>query len=281
MTQHRIVTAVLGLLLLFAGLSSCAKPEQKPAIKIVDALPSIVASVNGVKIERAAVSERVEQARSMLAHQQHMANMGPEMAQNGGQPGAVSPPTPSHDASHDLEQEKNIVRTVINQLVLEQLKLQEVERLGLSLPPGALEESIRTIEKQAGSHEALEEQLRQGHATVEQWRTQLRHALLFQQLAERRRKALPVSDEEIRRYWDQNRDTLSKIWKTRRLNQVQGRIRDLIQQARWPATEADWHYELVRKATIWVDPAVRQQLAVPADHVHPQQDGAQKHGIAG
>jgi hypothetical protein len=63
------------------------------------------------------------------------------------------------------------------------------------------------------------------------------------------------------------------MWKTNRLEQVQDRIRDLIQQYRWPQTENEWHFELVRNAKIWVDPAVRQQLATPADHTHPEQGG--------
>jgi len=152
--------------------------------------------------------------------------------------------------------------------------MQEVERLGLSVSPALLEANIKSIEQQAGSKESLEEQLRQGHATVDQWRTQLRQALLFQQLAEQRRKAVPVSDDEIRQYWEQNRETLSKLWKTKRVDEARDRIRDLIQQARWPKTESEWQFELVRNAKIWVDPAVRQQLTNPADHTHPEQGGA-------
>ena len=281
------IGTALSMLLLATVLTSCAKPEQKPTAKLSDTLPDIVVTVNGVRIERATVLERLAQAQSMTAHQQHMAQMD-QMAAQGAEPKAGQPQNTGaststgaaptvHDPAHvqsDADLERTLVRAVINQLVMEQLKMQEVERLGLSVSPSLLEANIKNIEQQAGSKESLEEQLRQGHATVDQWRTQLRQALLFQQLAEQRRKAVPVSDDEIRQYWEQNRETLSKLWKTNRVDEARDRIRDLIQQARWPKTESEWQFELVRNAKIWVDPAVRQQLATPADHTHPEQGGA-------
>jgi hypothetical protein len=277
------IGTVLGAMLLVAGLSSCAKPEQKPTAKITDTLPNILVSVNGVNIERAAVLQRLEQTKSMVAHQQHMARMDQAASQGGGQAKDAQAPTGGqsaasssptvHDPSHsqpDVD-DKTMIRNLINQMVMEQLKMQEVARLGLSVSPQLLEANVKHIEEQAGSKESLEDQLRQGHATVDQWRSQLKEALLLQQLAEQRRKAVPVSDEEVRKYWDQNRENLSKIWKTTRYEQAQDRIRDLIQQYRWPQTEAEWHNELIRNAKIWVDPAVREQLASPADHSHPGQ----------
>ena len=285
------IGTVLGVMLLMTGLSSCAKPEQKPTAKIADTLPNILVSVNGVNIERAAVLTRLDQTKSMVAHQQHMARMDQAAAQgaegqsgppaNGGQAAAPTSPT-VHDPAHTQPDadDKTMIRNLINQMVMEQLKMQEVARLGLSVSTELLESNIKHIEEQAGSKESLEQQLRQGHATVDQWRSQLKEALLLQQLAEQRRKAVPVSDEEVRKYWDQNRENLAKIWKTKRFEQVQDRIRDLIQQYRWPQTEAEWHNELIRNAKIWVDPAVREQLAAPADHSHPGQPGPGQGGGA-
>lgn len=275
MTQNRLIQTALSIMLIVTGLSACAKPEEGATPKLVDTFPEIVSSVNGVKIVRATVAERFDQAMSMLAHSQHMAKMTPPSPSSGAESVAASTPPPASDAPHgqhdDKSDEKSILRTIINQLVLEQLKLQEVQRLGLTVSPEALEANIEAIEKQAGSREMLEEQLRQGHATVEQWRMQLRQAMLFQQLSEHRRKALPVSNEEMRQYWTQNRTTLSNLWKTDRQDSVQERIRSLIQQARWPQAEIEWQNELVKKANIWVDPVVRRQFASPADHTHPGQ----------
>ncbi len=250
---------------------SCTKTEPPLPKKVSDTLPKVVASVNGVTIEREAVLERLDQARTMMAHQQHMSQSSVDAAA-GAQAAptpAPAPLSPAEQARHDAEQEKELLHAIINQMVLEELKKQEAARLGLRVAPEQLEANIKRIEEQSGSREALEAQLQQGHTTIDQWRTQLHQALLFQALEARRRAATPVSDEEIRQYWEQNRATLAQLWNTTRLDQVRDRIRTLIQQSRWPAEEAHWYQELVRSAKIWVDPAVRQQLARPPDHAHP------------
>ncbi|WP_447973544.1 SurA N-terminal domain-containing protein [Nitrospira sp. Kam-Ns4a] len=260
-----LVTALLVLPL------SCTKTEPPRPKKVSDTLPKVVASVNGVNIEREAVLERLDQARTMMAHQQHMSQSPADVAA-GAQAASTQAPaplSPAEQARQDAEQEKELLHSIINQMVLEELKKQEAARLGLRVAPEQLEANVKRIEEQSGSRESLEEQLRQGHTTIDQWRTQLHQALLFQALEARRRAATPVSDEEIRQYWEQNRATLAQLWNTTRLDQVRDRIRALIQQSRWPAEEAQWYQELVRSAKIWVDPAVRQQLARPPDHAHP------------
>lgn len=285
MTQHFLIQTIFSLMLIVTSLSACTERKEGRPTKLIDTFPDIVSSVNGVNITRTTIAERFDQAMSMMAHTQHMERMPPPTPSSGNEPAATSTPPPTSDLTHsqhtDNIDETTVLRTIINQLVLEQLKLQEVQRLGLTVSPEVLEENVQAIEKQVGSREILEEQLRQGHATVEQWRTQLRQALLFQQLSEHRRKALPVSNEDVRQYWADNRNTLSKLWKTDRLNLVQDRIRGLIQEARWPEAETRWQNELVKKATIWVDPTVRRHFASPADHTHSEQGDNTKRARAG
>src|SRR5689334_10343884 len=84
------IGTALSMLLLATVLTSCAKPEQKPTAKLSDTLPDIVVTVNGVRIERATVLERLAQAQSMTAHQQHMAQMD-QMAAQGAEPKAGQP----------------------------------------------------------------------------------------------------------------------------------------------------------------------------------------------
>lgn len=257
---------------LFLAATSCARTDPPQPTRVSDALPAIIASVNGVNIEREAVIERLDQARAMMVHQQHMAQMTPagsgDKADTAATP-VASATTPAQQAQHERQQEKELLHTIINQMVLEELKKQEAARLGLTISTEQLEANAKRIEEQSGSREALQEQLRQGHTTVEQWQAQLRQALLFQELETRRRTAVPVSDEEMRRYWEQNRATLAKLWQTDRFDQVRDRLRVMIQQSRWPTEEARWYQDLVRSAKIWVDPGVRQRLAKPADHAHP------------
>jgi hypothetical protein len=267
--RHRFGTAA-GVLLLAV---SCTNSEQPAPSRVSEALPKIVASVNGTNIERDAVLARLEQAKAMLAHQRHQvqAAVADGADRAGATTTASAPVTEAQQAQHEAAQEKELLHSIINQMVLEELKKQEAARLGLSVSPDLLEANAKRIEEQSGSRESLEEQLRQGHTTLEQWRTQLHQSLLFQELETRRRASVPVSDEEVRQYWEQNRATLAQLWNTDRLEQVRDRVRSLIQQTRWPTEEARWYEDLVRSAKIWVDPTVRQQLAGPSDHAHPGQ----------
>lgn len=276
---HRFLRMMGLTTALVLAATSCARTDPPQPTRVSDTLPKIIARVNGVNIEREAVLARLDQARAMMVHQQHMAQMA--SADSGDKADAAATPaaaasTPAQQAQHEVQQEKELLHTIINQMVLEELKKQEAARLGLSISTEQLEANAKRIEAQSGSPEALQEQLRQGHTTVEQWQAQLRQALLFQQLENRRRTAVPVSDEEMRQYWAQNHATLAKLWQTDRFDQVRDRLRVMIQQSRWPTEEARWYQDLVRSAKIWVDPGVRQRLAKPADHAHP---GAQSPSV--
>jgi hypothetical protein len=199
-------------------------------------LPSLVARVDGVDITREPIVQRLKQYHSM----QDM--MG-------------------HDDPMPLtaEKEEALLGSILRQLIVEALKGQEAARLGLTVSPELLDASVSRIERQAGSRHALEEQLERGHTTVEQWYAQLRQALLFQALAARHRAELPISDEKVRRYWEENRHALSSQWHTDQLADVQERIRDLLRQSRWPAAQEAWERELMHKATVWIDPMVQER----------------------
>src|SRR3989454_7797969 len=159
-----------------------------------------------------------------------------------------------------------------NSTALERLKLQEAQRLGLSVSMPAIDEQVRLMEQQSlqqmGGREGVENELRLGHTTLTEWHKELRQQLLIQQLEERRRKILPVGDEEVKQYWEKNRKKLSSLWHTDKLDQARDRIRELIQQERWVRAKSEWEQELVKGARIWVDRRVHPLLAVPSDHAH-------------
>lgn len=162
-----------------------------------------------------------------------------------------------------------MLRAVIDTITLERLKRQEAERLGLSVPTEAVEEQARLIEQRMGSPEVVRRELQQAHTTMEEWRTELRRQLLYQQLEVSRRAALPVSDQDIERYWERNRTKLAPAWGTERLDRVRDRIRMLIQQERWTTAKREWEQELFKGSQIWVDQTLRRQLVVKAGaHSH-------------
>src|SRR2546426_6502392 len=273
----------LGLSLLLCGMlgSSCAQRETPAANKsLQETLPEIVANVNGEAITRQQVIERFQQSQRMMGHQGHTA----QAAQAGQAPQAENKPdqkpssanrgAEANGAAQPLDpiEERTLLRHIINSTALERLKLQEAQRLGLSVTMPAIDEQVSLIEQQSeqqmGGREGFEQELQRGHTTLTEWRKELRQQLLIQQLEERRRKILPVGDEEIQQYWERNRKTLSSLWHTDQLDQARDRIRELIQQERWVRAKSEWEQELVKGARIWVDRRVHTLLAVPSDHAH-------------
>jgi len=273
----------LGLSLLLCGMlgSSCAQRETPAANKsLQETLPEIVANVNGEAITRQQVIERFQQSQRMMGHQGHTA----QAAQAGQAPQAENKPdqkpssanrgAEANGASQPLDpiEERTLLRHIINSTALERLKLQEAQRLGLSVTMPAIDEQVSLIEQQSeqqmGGREGFEQELQRGHTTLTEWRKELRQQLLIQQLEERRRKILPVGDEEIQQYWERNRKTLSSLWHTDQLDQARDRVKELIQQERWVRAKSEWEQELVKGARIWVDRRVHTLLAVPSDHAH-------------
>src|SRR5438128_11540999 len=273
-----------GISLLLCGMlgSSCAQRETPAANKsLQETLPEIVANVNGEAITRQQVIERFQQSQRMMGHQGHTA----QAAQAGQAPQAENKPdqkpssanrgAEANGAAQPLDpiEERTLLRHIINSTALERLKLQEAQRLGLSVTMPAIDEQVSLIEQQSeqqmGGREGFEQELQRGHTTLTEWRKELRQQLLIQQLEERRRKILPVGDEEINLYWEKNRKKLSSFWHTDKLDQARDRVRELIQQEHWVTARADWELALVKGAKIWVDRDIRQLfVTVPVDHTH-------------
>src|SRR5437667_1653063 len=273
----------LGLSLLLCGMlgGSCVQGETPAANKsLQETLPEIVANVNGEAITRQQVIERFQQSQRMMGHQGHTA----QAAQAGQAPQAENKPdqkpssanrgAEANGAAQPLDpiEERTLLRHIINSTALERLKLQEAQRLGLSVTMPAIDEQVSPIEQQSeqqmGGREGFEQELQRGHTTLTEWRKELRQQLLIQQLEERRRKIWPVGDEEIQQYWERNRKTLSSLWHTDQLDQARSRVKELIQQERWVRAKSEWDQELVKGGWIWVDRRVHTLLAVPSDHAH-------------
>src|SRR5438094_230225 len=175
----------LGLSLLLCGMlgSSCAQRETPPAPKsLLETLPEIVANVNGEVITRQQVIERFQQAQNMMGHQEHST----QAAQAENKPDAADATAAAHQA-HQMAQnqpsssanrgaeakvaaqpldpieERTVLRHIINSTALERLKLQEAQRLGLSLTIPAIDEQVRRIEQQSeqqmGGREGFEKEL--------------------------------------------------------------------------------------------------------------------------
>ena len=267
----------LGLSLLLCGMlgSFCTQRETPAANKsLQETLPEIVANVNGEAITRQQVIERFQQSQRMMGHQGHTAQAAQAENKPDQKPSSANRGAEANGAAQPLDpiEERTLLRHIINSTALERLKLQEAQRLGLSVTMPAIDEQVSLIEQQSeqqmGGREGFEQELQRGHTTLTEWRKELRQQLLIQQLEASRRKILPVGDEEIQQYWERNRKTLSSLWHTDQLDQARDRVKELIQQERWVRAKSEWEQELVKGARIWVDRRVHTLLAVPSDHAH-------------
>src|SRR5438128_3224149 len=184
-----------GISLLLCGMlgGSCVQGETPAANKsLQETLPEIVANVNGEAITRQQVIERFQQSLSMMGHQEHT----PQAAQAENNPDAAGATSATHQA-HQMAQnqpstsanrgaeasgaaqpldpieERTLLRHIINSTALERLKLQEAQRLGLSVSMPAIDEQVRLMEQQSlqqmGGREGFETELRRGHTTLTEW----------------------------------------------------------------------------------------------------------------
>lgn len=252
------------LLLSLAGHPSPGESAEPREPQAVDGrsmhavtLPSVVARVNGIDITGESLIERREHYLTMMGYEAGSISQAPVP----GGAGRTEIPPNTHEIPAPLTEEKEraLLAYILRQLIVDELKGQEAASLGLTVAPELLAANVSQMEQQAGSRRELEESLLRGRTTADRWYTQLRQTLLLQALEARRQAAIPVSDDAIRRNWEENREALSSLWHTDELPLVQERLRDLVRQARWPAAQADWEAELTRKATIWIDPLVQER----------------------
>lgn len=248
----RQAVVVAGLLLVPAAHASAEHPlsavSSLPPSSLSGRVPTLVARVNGAPITRDLLLERLDHYLVMLG------------------PGPAGGEAPRPDVGAAAEgqlsanRERELLGYILRQLILEQLKTQEAARLGIVVSRELLEANAAGIERQAGSREAFEEQLRQGHTTPERWRMHLQQTLLLQAVEARRRNAIPVTDEDVRRYWEKNRAALSAYFHADRLAAIEGELREMLKDARWPEAQEAWEDDLAGHATVWIDPLVRMEL---------------------
>jgi len=287
--------------LLLAGLMtiSCGQSDSSATTKtLIEALPEMVVRINGDVITRQQVVERFQQYQSMATHQQRTppgsqsanADHGSNGAQGTSDPVAAAPAPPAHQtrqgpqdqsnsakkgsaaaftsAGLDHDEERKLLRYLINLITMERLKLKEAERVGLSVPPSAIDEQVKLVEQRMGSPDAFDKELRRVHTTLDQWRTEYRQRLLLQQLEARRRAALLISNEEIQRYAERNGKALSAAWHMDELGPMHEQIRSLIQQEHWMTAKAEWERDLLKGAHISVNRRVYELLGVPRVPAH-------------
>jgi foldase protein PrsA len=85
---------------------------------------------------------------------------------------------------------------------------REAERLGITVDAAALEERLAAVRDRLGGEDALTARLQAAAMTREQLRLGAEYGLLRERLRDRKFADLSAPDEEVRRFYDENRERL-------------------------------------------------------------------------
>jgi peptidyl-prolyl cis-trans isomerase SurA len=109
----------------------------------------------------------------------------------------------------------------LEKLIDMRLQVQEAKQLGLEVTPGEVEEAIENIKKKYSmTDNALEESLKKEGLTFEEYKKRLSDQILISKYVNQQiRNKIIVSDEEVEKYMDSNKENLqdSEAFKLRQI----------------------------------------------------------------
>ncbi|MEM1202827.1 MAG: peptidylprolyl isomerase [Acidobacteriota bacterium] len=173
---------ILSAVVLGAVLSLSTAVAQAPEAADASAFPAVVAKVNGIEISKA---ELLTQASIVRAQ---------------ARAGGGIPPVPSRE----------FYRQILEGLVGETLIYDEGLRTGVVATDGEVERAIAGMREQAGDPAAFEATLEAQGTTLERLQGQIRRTLTIQKMLQSGLGAeAKVSEDEVRRFYDDNRERLT------------------------------------------------------------------------
>jgi len=128
---------------------------------------------------------------------------------------------------------------VFNSIVRETLIKQEAKRLGVRASTEDVNQKIREIEKNVGGKENLEAALAQNQTDIEDLRNQLAIQVLVEKILGNQ---LNVTDEEIKKYLSDNKETAAKLSKDE--------IKETLKIEKLNEKFGPWYQELESRARI-------------------------------
>ncbi|MEI7473496.1 MAG: peptidylprolyl isomerase [bacterium] len=99
---------------------------------------------------------------------------------------------------------------VVNDLTVEELLKQQAKKENVSLTPEDTKKAISDIEKKFGGSQGLEKMLQTNKISREMFETDVKHQILVDKIVEGTKMLKPVSDDDVKKYFDTNKETFFK-----------------------------------------------------------------------
>lgn len=171
--------------LLFSGCAkrppAAAPAAPPPVVSDEDAKKTIVATVNGAEISLQSLRLMTDRMTAMGQHES-------------------APAVPPEE----------IRKKALDQLVLQELALQEAARQGLQVDEMTVDKTMEQLIAKLGHEEGYRAFLETKHLTAVEFRSQVERSLLTQLIMNREivAKAAPVSEEDVRKEYERQKDRL-------------------------------------------------------------------------
>lgn len=135
-------------------------------------------------------------------------------------------------------------RQVLEDIITERLILQEAQEMKVSVNEKEIDDKITELKENFPDEKSFEDNLKNNNMTLAQAKVQLKIRILTEKMMIKDAK---VSKEEIQAYYDQNKDT---IYKDSKLKKVRAEIVDKIKQQKVLQSSQEWLSSLRKKAKI-------------------------------
>jgi foldase protein PrsA len=146
---------------------------------------------------------------------------------------------------------------VMDQLIVDALITQEAKQQGVTIDEAEIEKQVNALKKSLGSDETFRRSLEKKGYNEQTFREALKTVMLKDKLFE---KAYPVTEEQIKEYYDKNKEKLGSPVPT--LEQAREKIRKKLASRNRAKYQDEWIKGLEKKyGTTLFDPVLAKRKA--------------------